>query len=165
MEKGHWGIDASATLNASQWFQYSNGRLKPCISSPAVIQTNFSLAWEVVPKYVHGRIRIMKPLCHWFIKLLTLRTKCSNHLKLFFFFFKMTQLVDDNFIVIQCSIGIKFSTSLALHCEYVNGFSRSKMKKKTKRLAIQERIDESCMRTKSWPYPLFSKSRLGAIRL
>ena len=75
----------------------------------------------------------------------------------------MTQLVDDDFIVAQSPVGIKFSTSLALHCGYVNGFSRSK--KKNERLAIQEQIDESCMRTKSWTYPLFSKSRLGAIRL
>ena len=76
---------------------------------------------------------------------------------------KMTQFVDDNFIVIQCPIGIKFLTSLALHCGYVNGFSRSK--NKNKRLAIQKQIDESCMRTKNWAYPPFSQTGLGAIRL
>ena len=32
------------------------------------------------------------------------------------FFFFMTQMADDNFIVKHCSICIKFSTSLALHC-------------------------------------------------
>ena len=63
----------------------------------------------------------------------------------------MTQLVDDDFIVAQSPVGIKFSTSLALHCGYVNGFSRSK----NKRLAFQEQIDESCMRIKSWTYPPF----------
>ena len=35
-------------------------------SSPVIIQTNSTLAWEVVQKYVHGWTRIMKPLCHWF---------------------------------------------------------------------------------------------------
>ena len=50
-----------------------------CFSSPAIIQTNSSLAWEVVQKYVHGWTRIMKLLCHWYITPLTFRTKCSNH--------------------------------------------------------------------------------------
>ena len=40
-------------------------------SSSAIIHTNSCLAWEVVQKYVHGWTRIMKPLCHWFIKSLT----------------------------------------------------------------------------------------------
>ena len=53
----------------------------------------------------------------------------------------MTQLFDDNFIVIQYPVDIKFSTSLELHCGYINGFSRSK--NKNKRLAIQEQIEES----------------------
>ena len=29
MGRGHWDIDASATISASQWFGYSNGRLIP----------------------------------------------------------------------------------------------------------------------------------------
>ena len=45
----------------------------------------------------------------------------------------MTQLVEDNFIVIQCPIDIKFSTSLALHCGYVNGFYKKKNNKKKKK--------------------------------
>ena len=48
-------------------------------SSPAFTQTNSSLGWEVVQIYVHRWTRIMKPFCHWFIKSLTLRTKCSNY--------------------------------------------------------------------------------------
>ena len=75
----------------------------------------------------------------------------------------MMQLVDNSFVVIQWPVDIKFSTSLALHCGYVNGFSRSK--NKNKRLAIQKQIDESCMRTKNWAYPPFSQTGLGAIRL
>ena len=67
---------------------------------------------------------------------------------------KMTQVVDDNSIVIQYPIGIKFSMSLALHCGYVNGFSRSK--NRNDQSAIQEQINESCIRTKSWTHPPFS---------
>ena len=33
MERGHWDIDASATVNASQWFRHSNGRLIPLYCS------------------------------------------------------------------------------------------------------------------------------------
>ena len=62
-----------------------------CFSSPVIIQTNSSLAWEVVQKYVHGWTRIMKPLCHWFITSLTFRTKCSNHRVIKTIFFLITQ--------------------------------------------------------------------------
>ena len=48
-------------------------------SSRAFIQTNSSLAWKVAQEYVHGWTRIMKPLCHWFVKSLTFRAKCIDH--------------------------------------------------------------------------------------
>ena len=36
-------------------------------SPPATIQTNSTLAWEFVQKYLHGWTRIMKPFCHFAI--------------------------------------------------------------------------------------------------
>ena len=142
MEKGHWDINASATINTSQRFRYSdiipfasvqaNYLFLIYFSSPSIIQTNSSLALEVVQKYVHGWTRIMKTLCHRFIKSLTFRKKKKSAAIIASFLKNMMQLVDNNFIVIQCPIGIRFSTSLTLHC----GFPRSQ--NKNKRLAIQE---------------------------
>ena len=65
------------------WFHYTaahaNLLFLSYFSLPAIIQTSSSLAWEVVQKYVQGWTRMMKPLCLWFIKWLTSRTKCSSH--------------------------------------------------------------------------------------
>ena len=60
-------------------------------------------------------------------------------------------------------ISTKSSTSFAMHCRQNNEFSRSK--NEHKRLAIQQQIDELCLRTESRTYLPLSKSGLGAIRL
>ena len=98
----HWCLGYSQCFLVIPLFWYNSFLLQhkqtylflSYLSPPAIIQTNSSLAWKVVQKYIHGWTRIMKPLCDWFIKLLTFRTKCSNHRVIFFlflFFFKMTQ--------------------------------------------------------------------------
>ena len=85
----HWCLGYSQCFSVISifWWQANSPILQhkqtylflSCFSSPAIIQTSSSLAWEVVQKCVHGWTRIMKPLCHWFIKSLTFRTKCGNH--------------------------------------------------------------------------------------
>ena len=69
-----WWQDNSLILQHKQTYLFQS-----YFSSPAIIQTNSSLAWNVVQKYVHKWTKIIKTLCHWFIKSLTFRTKCSIH--------------------------------------------------------------------------------------
>ena len=83
---GRWCLGYSQCLSVISIFWYNSLILRykqtylflSCFSSPAIIQTNSSLAWKVVQKYIHGWTRIMKPLCHWLITSLTFRTKCQQ---------------------------------------------------------------------------------------
>ena len=83
----HWSTGYSQCFSVISIFWYNFRILQhkqtylflSYFSWPAIIQTNSSLAWKVVQKYVHGWTRIMKPRCHWFIQSLTFRTKRSNH--------------------------------------------------------------------------------------
>ena len=84
---GHWCLGYSQCFSVISIFWYCStiktDLFLSYLSSLAFIQTNSSLAWDVVQKYVHGWARIMKPLCHWFIKSLTFRTVSTGH---YFFF-------------------------------------------------------------------------------
>ena len=79
MERGHLDINASATVNACQWFRYSDtiplysstSKLScfwAIFSSPAIIQTNSSVAWEVVQKirtWMNHNHETTLPLIHY----------------------------------------------------------------------------------------------------
>ena len=83
----HWRLGYNQCFSVISIFWYNSLILLykqtylflSCFSSPVIIQTNSSLAWEVVQKYVHAWTRIVKLLCLWLIISLTFRTKCSNH--------------------------------------------------------------------------------------
>ena len=93
MGMGHWDVDASATINASQWCWYSNGRLIPlyCSTSKLVSELVFITCHysDILHFGLGGCPKIctwsgiVKSLCHSFIKSLTFRKTSAAIIMLF----------------------------------------------------------------------------------